>query len=185
MRALRFTVAWVVIVALLAACSAQVRQTARLDSSGLTVVTLADAMLLARQVRTVAAGARDYAYVGPVEINRMGQHDYFFWIGLASTVDRELLRLAPDDPVALTIIIDGEPMFLPLVEWDTRLDTPPYTATAPIYATLAASTSLDQIHRIAAAESVELHIIASGDAAARYQTWQGDWTSWSAFPPDD
>ena len=185
MTALRFGIAWAAIGALLIACSTPVRQTTRLDSSGLTIVTLADAMLLARPVRTVAAGARDYAYIGPVEINRMGQHDYFFWIGLASTVDRELVRLVPDDAVALTILVDGEPMFLPLVEWDTALDTPPYAATAPIYATLAASTSLDQIHRIAAAESIELHIIASSDAAARYQTWHGDWHSWSTFPAEN
>ena len=176
---------WQLIGALLTACTTPLMQTTRLDSSGLTIVTLADAVLLARPVRTLAAGARDYAYVGPVEINRMGHHEYFFWIGLASTVDRERVGLTPDDAIALAVLIDGEPMFLPLTEWDMTLDMPPYETSAPVYATLAAPTSLDQIHRIAAADAVELHIVTVDDATARYQTWQGDWTSWSAFAADE
>ena len=190
-----------ILATLLIGCSTEVPKSSRLDSSGLTVVTHSDAMMLARPVRTLAAGARDYAYVGPVEINRMGKREYFFWVGLASTVDRELNGLTPDDAVALALVIDDEPMVLPLVEWDTDLDLPPYEATAPIYATLAAPTSLDQIHRIATAESVELHIIPDTNDSASYETelgtsastrhgtqyraWHGDWTTWSAFPSED
>lgn len=167
---------------MLMACAAEVPVTSsRLDSSGLTVVTLADAILLARRVRTLAAGARDYAYVGPVEVNRMGHREYYFWIGLASTVDRDRAGLAPPDAVALALIVDDVPMILPLTEWDQSLDVPPYDMTAPVYATLAAPTSLDQIHRIASANSVELHVIVNAGSTAQYRKWQGSWTSWSGF----
>ncbi len=99
-------------------------------------------------------------------------------------MDRERVGLTPEVAIALMIVVDGEPMFLPLTVWDTRLDAPPYTTTAPIYATLAAPTTLDQIHRIAAAENIEMHIIAKSDAV-RYQTWHGDWESWLTFPPEN
>ena len=181
-RYLRITVC----TALLAGCTTHTIQssitTTRLDSGGLTVVTLADAIVFARPVRTLAAGARDYAYIGPVEINRMGNRQYFLWVALASTVDRDLVGLAPEDAVALALVVDENPMVLPLREWDTTLDTPPYDSTTPVYATLAAHTSLDQIHRIATANTVELHfIVDTGANAARYQQWEGTWSSLSEF----
>ena len=100
-------------------------------------------------------------------------------------MDRERVGLAPDDAIALVVFVDGEPMLLPLVDWDTRLDTPPYATTAPVYATLAAPTTLDQIHRIAAADAVELHMIVDDNDAARYRTWQGNWSAWSSFPDEE
>lgn len=175
----------VILLALISACATEAPYASRLDSSGLTVSTLSEAIILARPVRTLAAGARDYAYIGPVEINRMGHRDYFLWIGLASTVDRELAGLVPANPVALILIVDEKPMILPLSAWDTRLDVSPYVGTAPVYAKLSAQTSLDQIHRIAAAQSVELLIVADTDFIAQYQTWEGAWTSWSEFPASD
>lgn len=174
-----------VLAAQLTSCSTDPAQTSRLDSSGLTVVTHYDAMTLARPVRTVAAGARDFAYIGPVEINRMGHRDYYFWIGLASTVDRNLVGLVPDNATELAFVVDDEPMILPLSHWDTSLDVPPYQATVPIYAALKAPTSLDQIHRIAAAVSVEIHVIADSQSAVRYRTWHGTWSTWSQFPDED
>ena len=166
-------------------CSAQPAKTSRLDSSGLTIVTHDDVVIVARLARKLAAGAHDIAYIGPVEINRMGHRDYYFWIGLASTVDRDLVGVAAANNVALALVVDGEPMILPLSEWDTSLDIPPYPSTVPIYETLMASTSLDQIHRIADAESIEIHMIADADNAVRYQAWHGTWSTWSEFPDDD
>lgn len=175
----------VLFAAMLIGCSAEPPKTSRLDSSGLTVVTQDSAIMVARPVRKLAAGARDFAYIGPVEINRMGHRDYYFWIGLASTVDRDLVGLVPANAIALAVVVDDEPMILPLSEWATSLDVPPYQSTVPVYVTLMAQTSLDQIHRIAEAKSVEIHVIADTDTALRYQAWQGTWSAWSAFPGED
>ena len=169
------------VLLLLGACTTQVPSTSRLDSSGLTVVTNTDVILLARNVRTLAAGARDYAYVGPVEVNRMGHREYYFWLGLASTVDRDLAGLIPPEAVAVALIVDGVPMILPLTEWHERLDVAPYDITAPVYATLVAQTSLDQIRHIAAARTVEFHVIVNAGSTAHYSRWQGSWASWSEF----
>lgn len=181
MQRAAFLIDSIVVVSLLAGCASVPETRSRLDSSGLTVVALADAIVLAHPVRTLAAAARDYAYIGPVEINRMGQRHYLLWIGLASTIDRELVGANPPEATALVIIVDGEPMELSLAEWDMSLDLPPYDATAPVYDVLAARASLDQIGRIAAADSVELHVVQGNDVTAQYVTWHGTWASWSAF----
>ena len=173
------------IAALMIGCSTEPITTSRLDSSGLTIVTHDDVIMVARLARKLSAGARDFAYIGPVEINRMGHRDYYFWIGLASTVDRELVGLAPANAVALALVVDDEPMIMPLSEWDTSLDIPPYKSSLPVYETLMASTSLDQIHRIAEAESIEIHMIGDTDSAFLYQAWHGAWSTWSEFPGGD
>lgn len=154
----------------------------RLDSSGVTVVTLDEAILLAHTLPRVASGARDYAYIGPVEINRMGYRDYYLWVSLASTIDREFLGLTPTDATELVLLVDNEPMQFPISAWNTDLDVPPYASTAPVYATLEVSTTLDQIHRIAAAETIELHFIESTNANSQYEYWNGDWAEWQKFP---
>ncbi len=173
----------IVIAALAAAsmsgCAANTNVTSRLDSNGLTVVTLDEPIVLARPVRQLAAAAGDYAYLGPVEINRMGNRDYFLWVGLASTIDRKLSGVSPAEVRELAVLIDGSPMLLPLVHWTADLEQSPYETAAPLYATFAAHASLDQIRRISSAASVEVHLVSASGATRRYQKWQGDWSSWS------
>ena len=178
----RRKVGWLVSAILVSACASTPSSLSRLDSGGLTVVTLSDAVLLARPVPTLAAGARDYAYIGPVEINRMGDRRHYFWVALASTVDRARTGLAPANAVALMLVADDARMTFPLSEWTMDFDVSPYASTTPIYATLAASASLDQIRRIARATSVEVRIVDDRGATARYRHWQGAWTDWAAFP---
>lgn len=165
----------------LSACATHAPVISRLDTSGLTVVTLGDAVVLARPVRQITAAARDYAYIGPVEINRMGNRDHYLWVGLASTVDRALADVAPEGASTLALLVDGQPMRLPLSEWRMKLDESPYRSTVPIYATLSAHASLDQIQRIASADSVAVHIVTNTGQTTHYQRWHGAWESWSAL----
>lgn len=163
----------------LSGCANETLLTSRLDSNGLTIVTLDDPVVLALPVHQLAASARDYAYLGPVEVNRMGHRDYYLWVGLASTIDRKLVDVSPPGTQELTLLIDGSPVTLPLVDWVVDLDQSPYATSAPLYATYAAHASLDQIHKIANAESVEVHFVSASGANRRYQKWQGEWSSWS------
>ena len=73
-------------------------------------------------------------------------------------------------------------MLLPLSAWQTDLDIPPYESSAPVYATFAADTSLDQIRRIAGAEFVELYLVTSDQLDARYLPWDRQWMAWVRFP---
>ena len=164
---------------MLSGCADNTLRTSRLDSNGLTIVTLNDPIVLALPANQLAAAARDYAYLGPVEINRAGARSYLLWVGLASTVDRKLVDVSPADTRLLALLVDGQPVTLPLVDWMPGLDSPPYETAAPLYSTFAAHASLDQIRRIADAESVEVHFVSESGANRRYRKWQGDWSSWS------
>lgn len=175
---------WFVLLCTLAGCAASLPSPSRLDSSGLTVVTEPAAVVFANPVRTLATGARDYAYLGPVEINRMGHRQYYFWVGLASTIDQDYVRRELPDADTLVLIVNGEPMMLPLSEWKTDLDVPPYESSAPVYAVFSAETSISQIHRIANAEFVELYLVAGDELDARYLPWDRLWMAWRGFPAE-
>jgi len=166
----------------LSACARTPLEQSRLDSSGVTVVTLDQSLVLSHSLPSIAAGVRDYVYIGPVEINNMGHREYYLWVSLASTIDREFLGLTPSDASELVLLVDDEPMQFPIVRWRTELDAPPYLSSTPVYATLEAKTTPDQIHRIAAAQTVELHLIADTDGGSLYQYWNGDWAAWQNFP---
>ena len=179
MRAAYLIAATAVAGLALASCANDTLRTSRLDSNGLTVVTLNEPVVLALPAHELAAAARDYAYLGPVEINRMGERTYLLWIGLASTIDRKLINVRPSQAEVLALLIDGRPVTLPLVDWTTDLDRPPYDASAPLYVTLSAHASLNQIRMIARAESVEVQLISATGSARQYRKWDGDWASWS------
>jgi hypothetical protein len=111
----------------------------------------------------------------------MGRREHYLWVGLGTTVDRELLQAAPDNAAALLVFVDGQAMLLPLSAWVEPLDNPPYRTSVPLHASLTARASLDQIQRIAKAALVEVRIVATDGTSMGYQMWQGDWPSWSLF----
>ena len=64
-----------------------------------------------------AAHARDYIYVAPLEVNRMGAFRYYIWMAAWGTI-------ASGDPTELRdllesviIFADGEPLSLELAGW--------------------------------------------------------------------
>ena len=100
----------------------------------------------------------------------MGNRDYYLWVGLASTIDRQLIGVSPAQVQELAVLVDGRPMLLPLVNWATDLEQSPYDTAVPLYATFAAHASLDQIRRIATAKSVEVHLVSASGMTRRYQS---------------
>ena len=172
-------------LALLSACASEPPVVSRLDSSGLTVITLDDALVLSRPAHGIAAVVQDYAYIGPVRVNHMGNIDNYLWIGLASTVDRAFINAQLTRTTTLALLIDGQPMLLELDEWSALLDASPYATAAPVYATYGVRASLDQIERIAAAAIVEALFVTERGEIERYRAWQGDWATWTLFVDAD
>lgn len=56
--------------------------------SGVTINALTQPLILAHAEPRLSNSLRDYLYVGPVEVNRMGKRSYYLWIGPFSTLDR-------------------------------------------------------------------------------------------------
>ncbi|MFW2405545.1 MAG: hypothetical protein ACN4GT_12320 [Gammaproteobacteria bacterium] len=149
--------------------------------SGLTVANLQQVIVLAHPVPGRTTAARDYAYLGPIEINRMGQREHYLWVGMASTLDRKFFSDGRPTPTTLQLLLDGSPMTLPLTAWDDDMTTAPYTVSAPVQAQLRARVSLDQLEHIAKADSVEVRFVARPTASDRYELWGGDWSELATF----
>lgn len=171
--------------AILAGCASSPNREVRFhEETGLTWASMDEAVVLARSTPQYTVAARDYIYIGPVETNRLGELSHYLWLGIGSTVDRELRGESAPDSTTLVLVVDGTPIALPLDTWDADFENPPYEAHVPIAGVRGARVSLDQIQRIAQAESVEVRVVTEGGATTRYELWHGSWLSWTNFPAE-
>jgi len=169
------------LLASLAGCASDDALRSGLDDRGRTWTSLDATVTLARAAPRFSNAARDYLYVAPVESNNGGARRHYLWVGLATTVDRAWPWAVPADAVTLLLTLDGTPLTLPLVEWETPDGAALYKTAAPVYRVRRASVSLDVLERIAAATEIEAQVVASDGSTARYELWSGRWSDWSAF----
>jgi hypothetical protein len=175
MRCVRDLLGLLILAAALAACSAStpVIQETLDPGSGVTVLRSTAPMIFFRDNSSYAAHARDYIYVGPIEVNRMGARSHYLWLGIWSTI-RDDGRLA-DYRVGfdnVILFVDGEPFPLELAGW--TLDS--IGVTEPVYVKPVASAAdayyhvtLDQLRLLAVAQRIELRV---GTARPRhYELW--------------
>ncbi len=152
------------------------------EESGLTWASMEEPIVLARAAPQYATTARDYLYVGPLETNRSGRIEHFLWVGVSSTVDRALRGESAPEARAVLLLVDGLPVALPLTPWKEDFAPSPYAAPVPIAGSWHARVALDQIRRIARADSVEVYLVSDTGASARHELWRGSWSTWLAFP---
>lgn len=174
------------ICTLLVACQGTGGVVESLDGqTGLTVVTDAEAAVFARTRPQISRSARDYLYLGPVEVNEHGVREYFLWLALASTIDDAFTGARFTEPGQLIVEVEGEPMEFELQPWDRRL---PRLAGRRLYdsvvapeSVLAARVTLDQITRLAGSEISSVRITFDRATSAEYWRWQENKVGWSEF----
>lgn len=148
---------------LLAACSASgplVEQ--KLDTvTGVTVTRSTTPTVLYRDNSAYAAHARDYVYLGPIEVNRMGNNSYYLWLGIWSTMQDEVRTAERDGFESVIVYADGEPLPLELAGW--TLDA--IGVSEPVYVKPVASAAdayyrvtVDQIRFIAESSDIQLRV---------------------------
>jgi hypothetical protein len=145
----------------------------RLDiGTGVTVTHATAPIVLYHDNSAYAAHARDYVYLGPVEINRMGDYSYYLWLGIWSTISDEDRSLQRDGFESITLFVDGEPLQLELVGWTLEsigVSEPVYVKPVASAADAYYRVTIDQIRLIANAREIELH---AGTAPVRvYLMW--------------
>ncbi len=145
----------------------------RLDiGTGVTVTHATAPIVLYRDNSSYAAHARDYVYLGPVEINRMGEYSYFLWLGIWSTISDAERSYQRDGFESITLYADGEPLQLELVGWTLEsigVSEPVYVKPVASAADAYYRVTIDQIRLIANAREIELH---AGAAPVRvYLMW--------------
>ncbi|HEY5644275.1 MAG TPA: hypothetical protein VIS31_15510 [Woeseiaceae bacterium] len=147
--------------ALLCACGSTGPLVAdRLDElTGVTVTRATKPLVLYRDRSAQAAFARDFVYLGPVEVNNMGRRQYFVWLGIWSTTDSASSAADIGDLDTVVIYADGEPLRLDLA----GLTPDSIGVSEPVYVKPVASSmdayyrvTTDQIRVIAEARDIEL-----------------------------
>ena len=120
-----------------------------------------------------AAYARDYVYVGPIEVNKMGSYSYFLWLGIWSTLDDDSRWTQRDGFETIVLYADGEPLQLEVAGWSA--DT--IGASRPVFVKPVASAAdayyavtVDQIRMIA--EARDLVLQTSSPPTRQYHRWR-------------
>ena len=159
----RINLAVLIITALSAAgcVSTSVLVEEKLDmGTGVTVTHATAPIVLYRDNSAYAAHARDYVYLGPVEINQMGSYSYYLWLGIWSTVSDAERSYERDGFESITLFVDGEPLQLELVGWTLEsigVSEPVYVKPVASAADAYYRVTIDQIRLIANAREIELH----------------------------
>jgi hypothetical protein len=159
----RINLAVLIIMALPAAgcVSTSVLVEEKLDmGTGVTVTHATAPIVLYRDNSAYAAHARDYVYLGPVEINQMGSYSYYLWLGIWSTVSDAERSYERDGFESITLFVDGEPLQLELVGWTLEsigVSEPVYVKPVASAADAYYRVTIDQIRLIANAREIELH----------------------------
>jgi len=153
----------VMVASLLAACGSSgplVEQ--KLDTvTGVTITRSTAPTVLYSDNSAYAAHARDYVYMGPVEVNRMGVNSYYLWMGIWSTMQDDIRSAQRDGFDTVIIYADGEPLPLELAGW--TLDV--IGVSEPVYVKPVASAAdayyrvtVDQIRLIAESSDIQLRV---------------------------
>lgn len=173
---------------LIAGCAARPSSPATVRSwlderSGATFVALDQPLVFYRAEPLLSAHGRDYLLLGPVSVSRSLDRATYMWLGVYSTIDRQLLTdrtPAAADLGDLWLFVDGEPMelrsagtsALPEARQGLPYLLPVATGRERYYAVTS-----DQIRRLAIARTVSIVADADPAAAPTYELWHGELAS--------
>lgn len=143
--------------------------------TGVTVRRASEPVVLYRDDSAYAAHARNFVYMGPVEVNRMGHYSYYLWFGIWNTIrDDERMASDRDGFESVVLFVDGAPLPLDIGGWTLES----IGVSEPVYVKPVAGASdayypvtLDQIRLIATARDVELR--AGRGRSSTYLPWDG------------
>ena len=136
--------------------------TGQLDPlTGVTVTRAVKPLVLYRDRSAQSAFGRDYVYLGPLEINNMGERRYYFWFGIWSTSDSVDHSTTLDQFESIVLYADGEPLSLQLA--GSTLGS--IGVSEPVYVKPTASATdafyavtIDQIRVVAESRDLELRV---------------------------
>lgn len=165
----------VIATLLLGACASSTSLVVeRLDPrTGVTVLSATQPLVLYRDNSAYAAHARDFVYLGPVEVNNMGARSYYLWFGIWATM-RDDLRWSRqrDGFESVVLFVDGEPLRLELQGWTLEsigVSEPVYVKPVAGAADAYYRVTADQVRLIANARNVELR--TADNRGTRYSPW--------------
>ena len=142
--------------------------------TGVTITHAEVPLVFYRDRSARAAFARDFVNMGPIQVNRMGQHRYFLWLGIWNTMQDSHLSDEINSFESIIVFADGEPLQLSLAGWTPNAIGASESVYVKPVASLAEAyyeVTIDQLRFIAAASDVRLR--TSGPQARSYEPWEG------------
>jgi hypothetical protein len=170
-----------VLILLLAACAAgpdnEVRE--QLDErTGVTVTRMKEALQFYSPLPELGLQATSFAYLGPLEVNRMGTRSTYLWLSVLPGNDaREPDPTQSEKPTRLLLVVDDERFELQIaassaVEIDLGARAYPRPADWAREGYWSASPEL--LARLANAGSLLLEIDSGEGQLRRYEPWKAD-----------
>ena len=140
--------------------------------TGVSVTHSRTPLVLYRDHSARAAYARDFVYAGPLAVNRMGDYQYYLWLGIWSSMQDQNLSAQRDGFESVVIFADGEPLLLDLKGWTLAsigVSQPVYNRPTSTAADAYYPVTLDQIRIIA--QATDIRLITGGPVPASYEPW--------------
>jgi hypothetical protein len=151
-------------------------------TTGVTVSRSNEPLVLYKDNSAHAAYARDFVYLGPVEVNRMGEYRYYLWMGIWSAIPDALPGDQRDGFEFVTIFADSEPLQLTLAGWTANS----IGATGSVYVKPVASAAdafyevtMDQIRVIASSRDIRLS--TSGAITKTFELWDNQQSAFDSL----
>jgi hypothetical protein len=149
------------------------------ESSGATVTRLAAPVAFYNEEPMLAANARDYVYVGPVELNRSGRREIILWMNFCSTIDR---GRRPDAyrPDRVFLMLDGKPM--DLAESGSRMSAAGWSYVSPVVGGWAKTYRITRAQLRSLAKAGDVRLLADENGVVReYAHWGSADTGFGQF----
>jgi len=160
----------VLAAAVLAACAGQAaREPVELldDRTGMTVSALPEPIEFVERGLMETRKRTSFAYLGPVEWDRMGDIREGLWLHVAPGTDKEVGDIR--GPAAVTLVLDDGPLVLTLID-APKLGREPYAPLVSWGQTGYFGLNGDSLARIARSSRVVLQMHGTGNTDVQFDT---------------
>ena len=140
--------------------------------TGVTITSSSTPLVMYRDEPSRAAYARNFLHVGPLQINRMGDHQYFLWVGIWSTMRTPDVTASQSGFDSIILFVDGEPLPLDASGWTpAAIGTSEHVYVKPVASTLDVyyRVTTDQIRFIA--EGSDIRLQTTGSSPRNFELW--------------
>lgn len=155
----------------------------RLDPlTGVTITRASSPLVMYRDMSAQSAFGREYVYVGPIQVNNMGDRRHYLWLGIWGTSDTKDRNETMNDFETIVIYADGEPLSLEVGGWNPgSIGASDSVYVKPVAAALDGyyRVTIDQMRLIA--EARDLEIRAGVVRPKRYFPWDSPESSSDAI----
>jgi hypothetical protein len=143
------------------------------ETTAATITFTNESMIFARERTELAVNARDYISLTPVEVNRAGTRNYYWFAYVWSTIDRRDDKPLLADEDELVLMADGRPIRLAADARTLRelgIQQRPVKAPARSAIALAFPAGPEIVAHVGASADVSVHLVRGG-TEERFDLW--------------